>query len=337
MYHPRLKGSHYEMGTRYGSVLYKNGFRFPEIPNHKIEFGMEGLEDLTHFYPEIVEEMKAFAKAVHTPFENVAGLLLSMGVFDMEGQCSIFAFRNGENVIFGRNYDFLFSHRNYCESALICPENKKAFLAQGDVFIGKMDGVNQSGLAIGMNFVNGQEKKPGISFSLLVRYVLEHCSTTDEAIKILLDTPICSTNNYLIADKSGNIAAVEVTPSHRWVRKPIEGQNYIYTTNQFLSKEMKTFDLGGNEWSKSRERTAGLDKLLKNKRILSLEMAKAILSNRSCHLCMELKSAQFGTLYSFISQLNDLEIQRAERKPTPNNYKEDLRLRNYLFKKKLLD
>ncbi|SIQ47728.1 hypothetical protein SAMN05421578_102168 [Paenibacillus macquariensis] len=31
MYHPRLQGTHYEMGLKYGSLLYRNGIRFDNI------------------------------------------------------------------------------------------------------------------------------------------------------------------------------------------------------------------------------------------------------------------------------------------------------------------
>lgn len=42
MYHPRLKGKYYEMGFRYGEILYKSGQNFNDyitLNEEQIKFG----------------------------------------------------------------------------------------------------------------------------------------------------------------------------------------------------------------------------------------------------------------------------------------------------------
>lgn len=325
-----LQGTHYNMGLQHGSMLHQFGVRLPKPEQRKIDFGMAGLPELTHFYPEIVEEINGFAQGIREPQENVVGLLLSMGVFDLEGQCSIFAFRNVGYTIFGRNYDYLYQHRNRCQSLLVNANHKFVFTGQADVFIGKMDGMNEKGLAVGMNFVNSHERSPGVSFSLIVRYLLEHCTTVTEAVNVLTKVTTCSTNNYLLADAMGDMAVVEVTPAHRFVRKPKDGQPFIYSTNHFISEQMQNHDAGGVEWSKSRERARGLEQRLQNETALTIEKAQAILSNQECFVCMDLPQEQFGTLWSVVANTQSLEVNRCDGKPQHTNYYPDKRLPDLL-------
>ncbi len=44
MYHPRVSGTYFEMGQRYGAGLHKHGFGFPELPRERIEFAFRSGE-----------------------------------------------------------------------------------------------------------------------------------------------------------------------------------------------------------------------------------------------------------------------------------------------------
>ncbi|RUA27956.1 MAG: peptidase C45, partial [Bacteroidetes bacterium] len=88
--------------------------------------------------------------------------------------------------------------------------------------------------------------------------------------------------------------------------------------------EMKKFDANGVEWSKSKERYEGLEKQLKNLEEIDLLKAKAILSNKC--ICLDLKKQRFGTIWSVVSNLNALTIERAETKPKTTNFKPETRL-----------
>ena len=330
MNHISLTGTHEAMGLQHGSLLHQLGIRFPPVSSQQLEFGLAGLPALKQFYPEIIEEIEGFALGMQTKFENVAGFLLSLGVFAPAGQCSIFAFRNADQVIFGRNHDFLYRHREHCTSTVVNASNKLSFVGHSDVFIGKMDGINEKGLAIGINFVDGKERKPGINFSLVVRYILEHCATVDEAIQVLLEAPIGSVNNYLLADNQQHIAVVEVTPSQRMVRYPLPDQPFIYSTNHFISPDMPAQNNIASDWSKSQERAQGLAKALQNYAQLDFEQAQGILSDQQCHVCLDLPQFQFGTLWSFVADTRSLFVQRCVGNPQSGHYQADNRLQELL-------
>ena len=142
---------------------------------------------------------------------------------------------------------------------------------------------------------------------------------------------LVQSNNFLIADKSLDIAVVESAPQKSVVRRPIKDENYIYITNQFITDEMKSFDIGDVEWSKSLERYNGLKEHLSSVKEMNLEKAKGILSNKC--VCLDLRKEKFGTIWSVVANLNELKIERAETKPKLTNYKPETRLDWWLKKR----
>ncbi|WP_340065823.1 C45 family peptidase [Ascidiimonas aurantiaca] len=332
MYHPRLYGNYYDMGYKYGSLLYeKAAFRLPAISSEKKIFGLACIPELKHFYTEIYQEIIGFADGIKDSPDNVAAFLLSLVAFDFNGQCSVFAFRNDDSTIIGRNYDMPFALKKFTESSLIAPMGKYSYISQSDVFIGRSDGINEKGLSIAMSFVNGKTRQPGVSFHFIVRKVLEEAATTDEAITVVKQAKVSTSNNFLIADAKGKIAIVESAPEKTMVIHPNESQRFLHITNQFVSDDMRAFDKGGVAWSKSVERYKGVEKSLKQLLHLDLETAKVILSD-PC-VCLNLKKEKFGTIWSVAANLNTLEIERAETRPRTTNYKTETRLDWWLKKR----
>ncbi|MEO1023149.1 MAG: C45 family peptidase [Bacteroidota bacterium] len=332
MYHPRLYGSFYDMGFKYGSMLYqKANFQLPEISEAKREFGLASYAELQQFYPEVIDEIEGFAKGIHDQPERLGAFLLSLGVFNTTGQCSVFAFKNSTSVVVGRNYDMLFRFKKFTESSLIAASDKFSYIGQSDVFIGRSDGINEKGLFIAMSFVDGTEIQPGVSFHFIIRRVLEECSTTKEALKLIETAKISSAGNFLVADTSGEIAVIEAATQKKEIRRPLNNKPFVSITNQFVTEEMKPFDAGNVGWSKSSERLHALNNRLMHVDELTISDAKEIVSD-TC-ICLDLKKEQFGTIWSVVADLNTLHIERAETKPKPTNFKPENRL-NWWLKKK---
>lgn len=332
MYHPRLYGEFYDMGFKYGSILHqKANFSLPKISQRKMDFGLASYGVLKDFYPEIIDEIKGFARGIKEKPENVAAFLLSLGIFDTSGQCSVFAFNNVDSVFVGRNYDMLYSLKKYTESSLIAPTGKFAHISQSDVFIGRSDGINEKGLSVAMAFVNGTKVRPGIGFHFVIRKILENCATTEEAIILIQETKVSSASNFLIADSTGDIAVIESAPQAKVIRRPSKNQKFIFITNQFISSKMKPYDQGNIVWSKSIERYYGLQHALEALDSIDFAKAKEILSNKC--ICLDLKKEKFGTIWSVVANLNELSIERAEKKPHPNRYNRDNRLNWWLNRK----
>ena len=333
MYHPRLYGNFYDMGLKYGSLLYeKAGFQIPAMSKERTQFGIESYEILKTFYPEIIEEIEGFAEGIKAEPTLVGGFLLSIGIFDMSAQCTAFAYKNDDSVLIGRNFDMLFTFKKYSQSSLTAPAGKNAHISHSDAFIGCEDGINEKGLAMAMTFVDGTSTRPGVGFYFIVRRVLEECATVEEAIAVIKAAKVSKANNFLIADKQGGMAVVESAPEKTVTRYPAAGENFVFTTNQFMSKEMQAYDTARVDWSKSRERYESVGRQLKERGELSFENVKEVLSDRC--VCLDLKKHKFGTIWSIVANLATLRIERAEAKPKINNYRPETRLDCGLEKKK---
>ena len=331
MYHPRLYGSIYDMGFKYGSLLFQKNYQFPAIPADNIEFGTQCYQEVQKFYPDLIPEFQGFAKGWQVDEARLGAFVSGLGVFDTTGKCSVFAYRNQDSVIFGRNYDMLFEFKKLTESCLIAPAQKFAYISQSDVFIGRCDGINERGLAIALSFVNGTTIQPGVTFHFVIRKVLETCKTVDEAIAVIQNAKVASANNFLIADATGNIAVVETAPQSSTVRYPQASDHFICITNQFETATMAPFDQGGIDWCQPQERYQRLHDCLASTSQMDLSKAKTILSDSS--ICLDLKSEKFGTIWSIVANLNELNIERAEGKPKVKNYQPEPRLAWWLKKR----
>jgi predicted choloylglycine hydrolase len=329
MYHLRLKGSYYEMGRKYGSVLHKHGFKLPLIKKKRLSLGLECKEEVKRSFPEILEEIRGFADACKIDYDQLASFTLTIGGED--NQCSVFAVTDGESVFMGRNYDMYYKFKDYLESYLTMPEEGYWSLGNTDIFIGREDGINEKGLAAAMSGIVAYIS-PGIVFPIAIRYVLDKCATVKEGVKFLTGIPHFSTISYLLADPSGDMVAVEASPQRTVVRTP-EEEGFIISANHFVHPKM--VDISIYEPPDSRIRYNTIVKKLKNRTgELSEELLKSILSDHTGLVCSHRKSIKLGTLWSVVANLNKLRILRAEGHPCRAKYKPDTRLNKAILRRR---
>jgi len=321
MFHVRLKGSPYEMGHIYGSVLYRHGFRLPVIPEKRLSLGLKCKNEVKRFFPEILEEIQGFADACRLDYDKLASFILTIG--SEENQCSVFAVTDGKDIFIGRNYDMYYKFKDYIESYLTMPEKGYWSIGNTDIFIGREDGVNEKGVAIAISGIVAYIS-PGICFPIAVRYILDKCATVKEGIKFLTEIPHYSTISYLIADANGEMVVVEASPKRTAVRTPQEDA-FIVSTNHFVHAKM--LDLPIYEPPDSRVRYNKIVEMLKNRTgRLNENLLKSILSDHTGLICSHRENIKLGTLWSVIVNLKKLRILRAEGHACSTKYKQDLRL-----------
>jgi len=333
VFHPRLAGSYYEMGSQYGTILHKHGFKLQEQPNEKLTFAQKCEIEVKRVFPDILDEIHGFADACHASYEHLAALVLSVGAFKPPGTCSVFATSDGSDVLFGRNYDFFYRFKEHTESCLTRPANGYCSVGNTDIFVGREDGVNEKGLAIGMTDVMSKEVKPGVNFALLVRCILDKCASVNEATKLLTSVSHATANNYLIADREGNMVVVEACPNRARVRKPEENNTFIVCTNQFLHSDMQDMENQRERPSDSAQRHVTIyEKLQQFNGKVTARYAQRILSNHDGLVCSHIEEIKFGTLWSVVATLNKPSIYIAEGHPCRTKYKLDTRLNKFLQK-----
>ncbi len=331
MYHPRLKGTHHEMGLHYGSLLHSKGVSFEsfiQLNEEQIEFGKKSLAILKKHTPEIVDELFGMAEGQHISPERFSYNLLTAGVFSKEIGCSCACYQLGEDFIFARNHDMFSYLKKTTESALYRPDGRYIFLAQSDAIVGKEDGINEKGLAVGMNFVAPKSIKPGINFLFAIRHILENFETVSECIDWLKSIPLSSTQNFILMDRTGNMCVVEACPEKMVVRRA-ENQPFIVSANHFISPEMLDYDNAPKEnWYRTKTRYETLTTALTQVDVKtdSIQFGKELLSGKYGFVCNYERKIKFETLWSLVVRVNDLKIFRAEGNPMKAKYKEDTRL-----------
>jgi len=328
VYHPRHRGSYREMGFHYGDLLYRHGFRLPPQSPTAVKFGRQSETEVRRVFPQILEEIRGFAEACRSSYDELLSFVLMIGVEEKSFKCSIFATVDDRHVIFGRNYDFFYKYKDYTESSLTVPDGGYSSIGHSDVFIGKEDGVNEKMLAIGMTFVGPVLVRPGINFPIVVRYVLDRCSNVKQAIQSLRKIRYSTTNNYLLADASGDLAVVEASPRMVNIRTPSADSGYIACTNHFVTKKMLEMEDLSLRSSDSLRRYYSIGKGIRqvNGR-LGHKQAEKILSDNLGGVCSHRSDLRMGTLWSFIADLREQRVTTAEGHPCRTEYREDLRLR----------
>ncbi len=333
MYHSRFKGTHYNAGYKWGELLYKNNNIISNKPTFIIteerkEFADKCLPIYRKYYPEVLEEIKGIADGQRDSYENLYTFLLSMYCFEFSNHCTCLAFRDNDNIIFGRNSDFLVEIEKLYMNCLYRLENSYAFNGNTTAFVEIEDGINEYGLAIGLTFIYPKVINAGLNSGMLVRYLLEKCKNTDEVIEKLRNIPIASQQTLTVADSRGNIVVIECNSEHIEVIKPGKDGNFVAIANEFNSPKMKKYNNYGVDNWKAEERYLTAYKSLKeNKDGLSIELAKDILSGKYGFMCQYDRKTNADTVWSVIYDIRNKKIYRVEGNPSKKQFKEDKRMK----------
>ena len=326
MYHPRVSGTYYEMGYSYGAALRTRGFRLPRVSSADLDFGRRSEREVVRLFPKVLEEVRGFADACRLAYGSLVAFLLRIGTKPPTASCTAFAARAGSEVVFGRNYDFYYRFAKFSESSLTRPLEGYASVGNSDVFIGREDAVNEAGLAAAITFVGPTAVNPGVNFPIATRFVLDRCGTVREAVRALSRTRFSTTNNYLLADATGDMAVVEASPGKVHVREP-DGETYLVCTNHFSSRDMVSMEDLRQRDSDSTLRYAAIERALRTRAgRLGMAGAQRILSDHRGYVCSHHDDVELGTLWSTVATLRRLRILRAEGRPCQTEYDPDHRL-----------
>lgn len=333
MYHTRHKGTHYEAGYKWGNLLFQHGNIISNqhtfvITEERKEFAKLCVPIYQKYYPEILEEIKGIADGQRDSYEDLCVFLLSMYCFEFTNHCTCFAFKNNEQIILGRNSDFLVSLEKLYMNCMYKLNDVYAFNGNTTAFVQIEDGINEHGLAIGLTFVYPKIRKAGFNSGMLVRYLLEKCTITDEALQKLREIPIASQQTLTIADENGEIVVVECNSERMEVIYPNEDGNFVATANNFNSEEMKEYrNPQIDDWKSDVRYKVAFRTLTENRNNFSFNLAKDILSGKYGFMCQYDRKADADTVWSVIYELKNKKIFRVEGNPSRKMFKEDKRFK----------
>ena len=178
-------------------------------------------------------------------------LVLGNTLFDLHKNflCSSLLVRAGRSAtggpLLGRNLDYpsLGYIHEYSLVTVYRPAGKHAFAAVGfPGLVGCLSGINDAGLSLAvLETYKARDGEPrfdadGVPYALCQRKLLEECTTIAEAQKLLAGLHRTTTNNLVVADRTG-VAVLEVTPGHV-VRRDV-GPGTGACTNHFCTAALK--------------------------------------------------------------------------------------------------
>ena len=119
----------------------------------------------------------------------------------------------GDNPVLVRNYDY---PPQLCEGLILKTAwHGRQVIGMSDCIWGLLDGMNEDGLTVSLSFGGRRDVGEGFGVPLLLRYVLETCTRTAEAAKVLARIPVHMSYNVTLVDRSGEFATVYVAPDKR--------------------------------------------------------------------------------------------------------------------------
>lgn len=126
------------------------------------------------------------------------------------GGCSLAAAADGKDVRLVRNYDL---SPDLNEGLLLRSEwTGRAVMGMVEFLWGLSDGINDAGLSVALAYGGRTETGRGFGVTTILRYALETCSSVDEAVKVFERVPSHMAYNLVLADASGAVASLELSP-----------------------------------------------------------------------------------------------------------------------------
>ena len=178
------------------------------------------------FSPALWEEIGGLAEGLDIPMERAVLCVGNDGLRPPLGACSAIM----SSGVYGRNYDF--RPRYYgARFVLLQAKGSYASIGSSERLTGRLDGMNEHGLLIGLHRVRKSPRFPGLSSVLIVRIVLDQCATTAEATAMLRRLPHTMQYNYSLLDANGAAAVVEAAAGTVAVRSG----SWLACTNHFQS------------------------------------------------------------------------------------------------------
>jgi len=194
-----------------------------------------------------------------------------------------------------RNYDY--SPQLFEGAILHTAWNGRKVVGTSDCLWGLVDGMNEDGLVVSLSFGGRKVVGDGFGVPLLLRYILEFCSTTAESVEVLCRIPSHMSYNVTILDSQGDFKTVFIAPD----REPQVTRRAVTTNHQ-----------QGVEWdqhagaSKTLERERALEKYLEKYADDSYRLIRAFLRPP---LYSTAYRRGFGTLYTAVYQPSSLDVE----------------------------
>jgi len=302
----------------------------------RLREGEAVLATLARLDPDLVDEHLGLADGLGCRPETIAALWARRTPAPERAGCTLFAAADPrhQRTLVGRNFDLrvedierrLLIYRPSRESigegsGPAAGEPSRAAIGGCGGLVGRLDGVNGRGLAAAAAevFVDdpgafwGPAGPPAgaLDCSLVLRIILDRCATVGEAVALAREVPQWTAFNFLVADRTGDMAVVEYAGPWTQVRRPRLGGSHIAATNHYESPSLRGCSRNG---SLTHRRYTRVLEALGAIEAVTPETFEGILSSPGVH-------QRHITLWSIVLDPGDGLIYLAPGRPDRNPYR----------------
>lgn len=244
----------------------------------------ESKEALQYYMPEFVPLWEHLISLTEAD-EVMANMLSLYSPASYKRGCSQAVWTRYSPILV-RNYDY--SPLLYEGRLVKSKWFKTNVICTPDCLWGALDGINEFGLSVSLAYGGNDIVGKGFGVTLVVRYILEFCKNTLEAIEVLKRIPVNMAYNITLVDAWYHVATVQLSP----IEKP------KVTSSPFAVNQQGQFDLSTYSiFSNSSEREQVLSEILFDP-LVSIESFVAAFAYEPL-FTTDYKN-NFGTLYTAI-------------------------------------
>ncbi len=132
----------------------------------------------------------------------------------------------GSSPILVRNYDYT---PDLWEAVIVRSRwGGRTVVGMSDCLLGLLDGINDAGLSISLAFGGRRVVGAGFGIPIVLRYVLESCDCTEQAVEALTTIPSHMAYNITVLDAAGKHSTILLSPD----RSPVVTERRMITNHQ---------------------------------------------------------------------------------------------------------
>ncbi len=285
----QFRGSHYDFGVMQGeklrdslSVINRENQWKVRKPRFSINVE-EAKQAITRFAPGVWEELNGLQDALQWPIERVLKEFGGYRVDYVRSGCSVLT---GDHYLI-RNYDY---HPKTYEGRYMLYQPTDgvgyAIIGPSQRVTGRMDGMNEKGLAIGYNFMHRKNPGDGFICCMIGRLILESCANVTEAVEMLKEIPHRHSFSYIVYDGNGETYIIETSPRGVEVRQSNACTNHF----EIMKHENR------NHLVDSKRRLDAMQ--MKQHELSSAHEAFRLLNDRDKGVFSDLYSSWAGTIHT---------------------------------------
>jgi predicted choloylglycine hydrolase len=333
-----LDGSRYDAGKQLAGIINRDPKAKKSYSSAKLDLKRLGFADWDALQrsceeccPGITDEIQGFADGLQTspdriPFWNWT-YAPSLG-----GNCSQLAVLSSatkdRHIYVGRSYEW--NHKEEDLKLFTTRVKGKAnHIGFSCLLFGRHDGINEHGLVVSMTgggIFGVPFKQRGPMFWLVIRSLLDQCTSVDNALERLETIPMAGYFSLMLVDKHDKAAIVEFADGEVSVQRINShySEPYLFSVNHYRQQKTRKFNkLNCGIITHSQIRESLITKWYKTKsRKINKKSIQALFATKHpSGLCNHFYNDGFGTLWSMIFDLTQGSVDVCFSAPTHNKYR----------------